>query len=163
MANITILVVCRQNVGRSQMAEGFLKALTAHDPHIRVISAGIDAHSILNKYNQRPHPQVVEVMREEGIDISEQSINQITPEMLENATQIVVLTEKENLPDYFDTYLSKVVRIPIEDPEPGTTNEIQTLSMQKLKHTRNQIKQAMSHYVLGLSQKHKRARLLSSS
>ncbi len=58
-----ILFVCSQNACRSQMAEGFLRALGGTD--LEVASAGVVQGEV--------HPQTVEVMREVGIDISHHS------------------------------------------------------------------------------------------
>ncbi len=56
-----ILFVCVENAGRSQMAEAFAKKYG--EGKFAVLSAG-------NKPAEKVNPVVVEVMREEGIDIS---------------------------------------------------------------------------------------------
>ncbi len=57
----TILFVCVENAGRSQMAEGFFKK---YAPNIyKAISAGTKPVSQIN-------PIAIEAMREVGIDIS---------------------------------------------------------------------------------------------
>jgi arsenate reductase len=55
-----ILVLCTGNSARSQMAEGFLRAL---DPRLEVHSAGTDPAPHVN-------PFAIEAMGEAGIDIS---------------------------------------------------------------------------------------------
>lgn len=55
-----VLVLCTGNSARSQMAEGFLRAL---DPRLEVDSAGTVPAP-------RVHPLAVEAMREIGIDIT---------------------------------------------------------------------------------------------
>jgi len=55
-----ILILCTGNTCRSQMAEGFLKNL---DPTLIVYSAGTEP-------GEKVHPVAVEVMKEEGIDLS---------------------------------------------------------------------------------------------
>jgi arsenate reductase len=55
-----ILILCTGNSARSQMAEGFLRAL---DPRLEVHSAGTEPAPRVN-------PFAVEAMREAGIDIS---------------------------------------------------------------------------------------------
>ncbi len=55
-----ILILCTGNTCRSQMAEGFLKAM---DPSLEVYSAGTQPGG-------RVHPVAVEVMKEKGIDLS---------------------------------------------------------------------------------------------
>jgi len=55
-----ILILCTGNSCRSQMAHGFLQSF---DHRLVVRSAGTEASGQLN-------PKAVEVMKEEGIDIS---------------------------------------------------------------------------------------------
>ncbi len=59
---IRILFVCVENAGRSQMAEGFARALVP--PGVEVFSAGSRPAATLN-------PVAVTAMREKGIDISQ--------------------------------------------------------------------------------------------
>ena len=56
----TILFLCTGNSCRSQMAEGFMRAL--HGDRYTVYSAGIEKHGL--------NPNAVKVMAEAGIDIS---------------------------------------------------------------------------------------------
>lgn len=56
-----ILFICGRNSGRSQMAEAYLKMLGKEE--YQVYSAGLDPAESVN-------PLVVEVMKEEGIDLS---------------------------------------------------------------------------------------------
>jgi arsenate reductase len=60
--NATILFVCVHNAGRSQMAAGYARALSGG--LATVLSGGSEPGAQIN-------PAAVEVMREEGIDISE--------------------------------------------------------------------------------------------
>jgi len=54
-----ILILCTGNTCRSQMAEGFLKAM---DPMLEVYSAGTEP-------GEKVHPMAIAVMKEEGIDL----------------------------------------------------------------------------------------------
>jgi protein-tyrosine-phosphatase len=56
-----ILFVCIENAGRSQMAEGFARAL------------GLEAYSCGSKPAAKINPVAVEAMKEKGIDISGKS------------------------------------------------------------------------------------------
>jgi arsenate reductase len=58
---LNVLIVCRHNSGRSQIAEAYLKKLAG--ARIQVESAGLEPAATVN-------PLVVEVMREEGFDLS---------------------------------------------------------------------------------------------
>ena len=67
MANV--LFLCIGNAGRSQMAHAFLERIGGHE----VRSAGSRAEAHL-------HPEVLEVMREIGYDLSGRTPRQLEPE-----------------------------------------------------------------------------------
>lgn len=76
------LFVCVGNTCRSQMAEGFARAIGGDS--VEVKSAGTSAAGIVNR-------SVIEAMREVDIDISSQSSNQLTDELLNWADTIITL------------------------------------------------------------------------
>ncbi len=70
----TVLFVYTHNAGRSQISQAlFERAAPARHT---AISAG-------TKPADRPHPEVVTVMREEGIDLSERKPQHLTGELAE--------------------------------------------------------------------------------
>lgn len=73
-----VVFVCVENSARSQMAEGFLKEIA---PYMDVQSAGTRPCAQIN-------PDAVLVMRESGIDISEQVPKLVTAELTKNALMI---------------------------------------------------------------------------
>jgi arsenate reductase len=62
-----ILVLCTGNSCRSQMAHGYLNAFGKQ--WLEVYSAGIEAHGV--------NPRAIAVMKEDGIDISHHTSNEI--------------------------------------------------------------------------------------
>ena len=134
------LIVDRQNAGRSQIGEGFLRHYTADNPNFDVISAGIDITGMKEKYDNHPNPKVISVMQEKSVDVSRQHITQVTPELLKQSTKIIVLTEEQELPSYFKEFKDKTMIIPIEDPAPGNTD---VTDLQKLRTVRDQIEFSM--------------------
>ncbi|MCL5669283.1 MAG: arsenate reductase (thioredoxin) [Gammaproteobacteria bacterium] len=76
-----LLFLCTGNSCRSQMAEGFARALGAGRVEAR--SAGIEAHG--------KNPRAIAVMREAGVDISRQESTRLTPDMLEWADLAVTV------------------------------------------------------------------------
>lgn len=62
-----ILVLCTGNSCRSQMAHGYLKQLTKGEANI--YSAGIETHGL--------NPGAVAIMKEDGIDISKHTSNNV--------------------------------------------------------------------------------------
>jgi protein-tyrosine-phosphatase len=77
-----LLFVCVENVGRSQMAEAFAKY--HGKDKIDASSAGTMPASEVN-------PVVVQVMREKGIDISNNKPKLITLQMVQGADTIIVM------------------------------------------------------------------------
>lgn len=77
-----ILFLCVGNTCRSQMAEGFARYYGKGLAQVR--SAGTAACGFVN-------PTTIEMMREKGIDISAQSSEQVTDEMVEWADTVVTL------------------------------------------------------------------------
>ncbi|MFW5641050.1 MAG: arsenate reductase ArsC [Thermodesulfobacteriota bacterium] len=61
---IKILIICQHNSGRSQMAEAYLKQFAGD--RLTIESAGLEP-------SERVNPLVVEVMKEEGIDLSDKT------------------------------------------------------------------------------------------
>ena len=79
---IRILFVCVHNAGRSVMAEAFCKALAPTD--VFAVSAGtIPADA--------PHPEVVQAMKEVGLDVSEHRGHLIDDETVAVAQRVITM------------------------------------------------------------------------
>ena len=102
-----ILFVCVENAGRSQMAEGFFNKSAPEG--YRAVSAGIKPVSQIN-------PVVIDVMRQVGIDISNQKSKEITEDMMRNSFKTVNMgcMDKESCPTLF---LPNVIDWNLEDPK----------------------------------------------
>lgn len=123
-----VIYICEGNVGRSQIAEGF------HNHHAKqrsAISAGTADVGI--KYNFVPRADVVQVMQEKGVDISEQRVKQITMGMLQEVQMAVVLCTPELLPDFVKTSGLNILLREVPDPETSTIDG--------LREVRDQIEQ----------------------
>jgi arsenate reductase (thioredoxin) len=105
--NKTILFVCVENAGRSQMAEGFFwkYAPEGYGP----LSAGTKPTSQINAL-------AIQVMNEIGIDISKQRSKDLTEDMMRNSDKIINMgcMEKNFCPRLF---IPKVIDWGIEDPK----------------------------------------------
>ncbi|MEM2889579.1 MAG: arsenate reductase ArsC [Candidatus Bathyarchaeia archaeon] len=77
-----VLFVCVENACRSQMAEGFLKAMAGDK---------ISAKSAGNMPSERVNSLAVQVMKEVGIDISGHKPKMITAEMIQEADRIILM------------------------------------------------------------------------
>ena len=81
-----ILVVCVGNICRSPMAEALLRDALRAQQDITVASAGLGA-----LVGHAPSEHAVTLMRERGLDISQQRARQITPEMVHAADLVLVM------------------------------------------------------------------------
>lgn len=79
----TVLFACVHNAGRSQMAAAFFNAL-ADPAKARAISAGTAP-------GEAVHPEVVEAMRELGVDLSSMRPRHLTPALAAEAVLLVTM------------------------------------------------------------------------
>lgn len=87
---ITVIFACTHNAGRSQIAAAFFNTLA--DPlRARALSAGTQPA-------ERVHPEVVEVMREVGIDLSAARPTRLTEELAATAGLLVTMGCGESCP-----------------------------------------------------------------
>lgn len=106
-----VLFICQANVGRSQMAEGFFNSLTQG----RFLATSAGVVDVVEKYHGHPASEIAAVMQEEGIDVAEQAVKMVTPEMVERAKQVIVLCKPEECPEFVQKS-DKTMYIPVEDP-----------------------------------------------
>ena len=113
----TILFVCIQNAGRSQMAEGFFRKYAPED--YEPLSAGTKPTSEVN-------PIAIQAMKEVGIDISKQRPKDITEDMMRNSVKIVNMgcMEKDWCPTAF---VPNLVDWGIEDPKGKSIEKVREI------------------------------------
>jgi arsenate reductase (thioredoxin) len=100
----TVMFVCVHNAGRSQMAAAYLKHLAGD--RIEVLSSGTMPKDQVN-------PAVVEIMLEEGIDISGNVPKVLTNEMVQDSDYVITMGCGDACPFYpGKTYLDW----PLQDP-----------------------------------------------
>jgi arsenate reductase (thioredoxin) len=80
----TALFVCLHNAGRSQMSAALFERAAAGRHH--ALSAGSEADP-----DGRVHPQVIEVMRELGIDLGDRRPQRLSTELAEQADVVVTM------------------------------------------------------------------------
>jgi protein-tyrosine-phosphatase len=114
-AGIKVLFVCIENSTRSQIAEGFARKL------------GMVASSAGTVPSTHVNPLVIDAMREVGVDISRSSPKELTGEMIES-TSIVVLTDaslEKSLPGNLRRKMrKKIVEWNLLDPQGKSIEEI---------------------------------------
>jgi arsenate reductase len=79
----TVVFACVHNAGRSQMAAAFFNRL-ADPATARALSAGTAP-------GDRVHPEVVAVMQEEGIDLSDARPQKLTSELAAEAQLLITM------------------------------------------------------------------------
>jgi protein-tyrosine-phosphatase len=103
----TVLFLCVHNAGRSQMAEGFFRKYAPKG--YATLSAGTKPVPEIN-------PLAIQVMKDVGIDISNQRSKDLTEDMLRNATTVVNMGCMDN--NFCPTvYIPRVIDWGLEDPK----------------------------------------------
>ena len=112
-----VLFVCVENAGRSQMAEAFFKKYSENK--FNVISAGTIPSSDLN-------PIVIEVMKEIGINIENQSPKILFDSMITNSFKTVNMgcMDNESCPALF---VKDVIDWNIPDPKEKTIEQVREI------------------------------------
>ena len=110
----TVLFVCLQNAGRSQMSAALFEQ--AAEGRHRALSAGTTPA-------EQVHPAVVEVMRELGIDLSERKPRQLTRDLAERADIVVTMGCGDSCPyipgkRYIDWDLTDPADLPLDQVRP---------------------------------------------
>jgi len=112
---MTVLFLCRQNAGRSQMAEAFFKRLA---PEHEALSAG-------SAPADRVHPAVVEVMKEVGIDLAGRKPRRVDQAMLDRADHVISMGCDD--PAVCDYPGRKVEDWALEDPSKKPPEEVRRI------------------------------------
>lgn len=86
----TIIFACVHNAGRSQMAAAWFNALASPD-EARAISAGTEP-------GPHAHPEVLQAMKEVGLDLSRQMPQLLTDELARGAQMLVTTGCGEQCP-----------------------------------------------------------------
>ena len=129
-----VLFVCVGNTCRSQMAEGFARKLGKKV--MRATSAGTHATGFIS-------PEVVQVMKEDGVNISGQQSRQLTRRMAQEADLVVALGGcPENF--YPDLLGDKLITWPTPDPFGGTLSDF--------RQARDKIKARVGDLLIDLAQ-----------
>ncbi len=128
----TILFVCVENAGRSQMAEGFFNKYAPEG--FKAIRAGTKPVSEIN-------PVAIEAMAEVGVNISNQKSKDITEDMMRNSFTTVNMgcMDRESCPILF---LPNVLDWNLEDPKGK--------SIEKVREIRDEIDRKVRELVASL-------------
>jgi arsenate reductase (thioredoxin) len=136
MSKAKVLFLCTGNSARSQMAEGYLRNLA--NSNFEPLSAGIEPKGL--------NPLAVEVMKEVGIDISQQTSKDVR-EFLGQAIPYVVTVcdnAKQRCPIFPRTY--KFLHWSLEDPAEAAGSREEKLAV--FRRVRDEIRQKIEQELL---------------
>src|SRR5437870_13879123 len=113
----SVVFVCVQNAGRSQIAEAFFREYAPEN--YEALSAGIEPAGNIN-------PLAIEAMKEVGIDISKQRAKIITEDMIRQSTARVNMgcIQRELCPTLF---IHNVLDWNIEDPKGKSIEKVREI------------------------------------
>lgn len=132
----TTLFVCRANVGRSQIAEGYYNFFTKDN---KAISAGIQGNKHRDLYDNHPAHKIISLMGEEGIDISKQTIDQLSSELVQKVDRVVVLCSEKECSKKLLKGAREIVYAHISDPYGH--------SFERMREIRDEIKELVINLV----------------
>lgn len=141
---IRVLFVCVHNSARSQMAEAYLKQMG--EERFEVESAGLEPGHL--------NPLVVQVMKEEGIDISQNSTDSVFQYLKEGRRYSFVITVcDETSGERCPIFPGRTSRMhwSFEDPSSLEGNEEEKL--EATRRIRDQIKKRVQNFILEIKEK----------
>lgn len=136
MSKPLVYFLCTGNSCRSQIADGFLNELGGDKYEVK--SAGLEAHGL--------NPRAVQVMKEAGVDISNNTSNVIDQDTLNRATYVITLCGHAD--EHCPVILNKDVikwHWGFDDPAKATGTEEEVMA--KFREVRDSIKDRIEKFV----------------
>ena len=139
MDKARVLFLCTHNSARSQMAEGHLRAMAGD--RFEVQSAGTE--------QTRVNPLAIQVMAEEGIDISAHTSKLVSGLMAEHWDHVITVCDDAN--ESCPIFPGQVKRLhwSFQDPSRATGNEAARLDT--FRTVRDQIRSAIGEWLVEMS------------
>jgi arsenate reductase len=117
MRKQTILFICTHNAARSQMAEGYLRALYGN--RFEAFSAGNEPTEV--------HPAAITVMKELGIDISAQRSKGLSEFMGREMDVVIITCDNGGARCPVFPWAHETIHAPFPDPTAGEGDEMEAL------------------------------------
>jgi len=136
------LFVCTGNACRSQIAEGWARFLLqqstlAEQFDVRVASAGLEAHGL--------NPNAVQVMREEGVDISSHTSDLLSESLVEQSDWVITLCDHAD--QYCPDIPEEVKRLHWGLADPAKAEVSGGEALAPFRQTREEVKQLMQQWI----------------
>ena len=133
-----ILVLCTGNSCRSQLLHGYLQQLVGE--RAAVYSAGVETHGL--------NPRAVQVMAEDGIDISHHTSNHVDEYAAVPFAYVLTVCDHAN--EVCPAFPSTATKLHHNFPDPARATGSEAEIMQQFRAVRNEIKA----YAQAFAQKH---------
>ena len=130
-----ILVLCTGNSCRSQLAEGYLRFFAGN--RAEVYSAGVETHGV--------NPRAVAVMKEDGIDISAHTSNNV--EEYRHLDFDFVITVCDNAKERCPVFPSRAKKFHYNFPDPAKATGSEETIMDAFRKVREMIKLYCKQFV----------------
>jgi arsenate reductase len=140
---LNLMFLCTGNSCRSQMAEGWARALAGQfgANWLAVESAGIEAHG--------KNPRAIAVMQEAGVDISGQESTRLSDDMLERADLVVTVCGHADEHCPVLPAGTRKLHWPLDDPAKAQGSEEEI--MQTFRNSRDEIRARVAVLLAELS------------
>ncbi len=130
-----ILVLCTGNSCRSQIAEGYLRHFA--DDRVEIYSAGVETHGV--------NPRAVQIMAEDGIDISRHTSNNV--EEYRRMPFDYIITVCDNAKERCPFFPGNAKRFHHNFPDPAKAIGTEETIMAEFRYTRELIKEYCKWFV----------------
>jgi arsenate reductase len=130
-----ILVLCTGNSCRSQIAEGYLQYFAGKTA--KVYSAGVETHGV--------NPKAIAVMKDDGIDISNHTSNNISE--YSNIEFDYIITVCDNAKERCPYFPSKAKKFHYNFPDPAKAVGTEEDILKQFKLVRNMIKEYSKNFI----------------
>jgi arsenate reductase len=130
-----ILVLCTGNSCRSQIAEGYLQYFAGRTA--KVYSAGVETHGV--------NPKAIAVMKDDGIDISNHTSNNISE--YSNIEFDYIITVCDNAKERCPYFPSKAKKFHYNFPDPAKAVGTEEDILKQFILVRNMIKEYSKNFI----------------
>jgi len=127
-----VLFVCKANIFRSQMATTFFREFCDKQ---KAESAGTEVVGAGERLSDREEKQVkwiIEILKREGVDVSENKRRLLTKKMVDRADRVICMAQRESIPDFL-LKSGKMEYWEVEDATPESDYDFFLMSAKKIK------------------------------